>query len=290
MDYRVKTVEFLKTLQERIQKTIVTEEQYIANYIAAQEDFIRSIKSRLNKTDQKPDPKLDPKPDPKLDPKQDQKQDRKLDQPSSGVTIDDGWFIAGRKRRPPMLPKVKSRLLGSAIGQSPVASLVPDTQHELAPGVMLPSRSIRTPEECHTNLGIVCWDQASKRFWFSLNGYAISFSMGNVWWTPQDLKKPIKTTEFDPDKFCHPADIRNYYFPPELEYNIPHPSNDQRNFTAIATFCPTSADADHPSLRISDKTTLKEDIMNAQPADIRYAADYHAHGLGALIAMHHIRK
>ena len=180
-------------------------------------------------------------------------------------------------------------MLGSALGQNPISTMLPETSHELAPGVLIPSRSIRTPEECHANLGMICYDQASKRFWFSLNGYAISFSMGNVWWSAQDLKKPIKTTEFDPEKYCRPEDKLNYYFPPEVDYNVPHPFNDQRNFTAIAAFCPTSVEPDHQSLRISDRTTLKEDILCAKPPDVRYAADYHAHCLGALIAMHHLK-
>ena len=276
MDNHAQSVDFLRRVQDRLNNIIDKEDRYIAEYIASQEEFIKRLKNRFNKNDVKNDVK------PSL--------------PQS-VTVqpvlkteEEGWNIVARKKRILAVSKTRSRLLGSALSQMPINNLAPETLHELAPGVMLPSRSIRTPEECHAHVGMVCWEQASKRFWFSLNGYAISFSMGNVWWAPQDLKKPIKTTEFDPEKYCHPADVRNYYFPPEIEYNITHPCNDQRNFTTIATYCPMSVEADHPSLRVSDKSNLREDIINAKPQDIRYAADYHSHGLGALIAMHLLCK
>lgn len=277
MDYHAQAVEILRCFQDRLQKIVDREDRYIADYIAIQEDFIKRLKSRFSKTEPiEPPAKLESEHVVKT-------QEHVNVKPPE----QDGWSVVARKQRKQLpVTKPKSRLLGSAIGQAPIVSLIPDTIHELAPGVMLPSKSIRTPEECHANIGMICWEQASKRFWFSLNGIAISFSMGNVWWTPQDLKKPIKTTEFDPEKYCHPADIRNYYFPPEIEYSIAHPSNDQRNFTAIATYCPTSVEADHPSLRISDRSSLREDVLCAKPADLRYAADYHSHGLGALIAMH----
>lgn len=276
MDHHAQSVEILKRLQDRLQNTIAKEERYIAEYITMQEEFIKRLKSRFNRIEPKPEPKPELKPEHKHNTVSDHLET-------------DGWSIVARRKKQPVPTKSRSRLLGSAIGQVPVRAMIPETTHELAPGVLIPSRSIRTPEECHANLGMLCWDQASKRFWFSLNGYAISFSMGSVWWTPQDLKKPIKTTEFDPEKYCRPEDKLNYYFPPEIEYDIPHPINDQRNFTSIATFCPTSSEPDHPSLRISDKGTLREDILCAKPGDLRYAADYHAHSLGALIAMHHIK-
>jgi len=282
MDHHAQSVEILKKFQERLQYTIDQEEQYIAEYIKEQEEFIKRLKSRFNKNEQKKDAMFDTQTNAKY---------QNIAESKTTTTNEDtdGWSIVGRRKKQTPAPKVRSRLLGSALGQTPIKNMVPDTSHELAPGVLIPSISIRTPEECHANLGCLCWEQASRRFWFSLNGYAISFSMGNVWWTPQDLKKPIKTTEFDPEKYCRPEDKINYYFPPEIEYDTPHPLHDQRNFTSIATFCPTSVEPDHPSLRISDRNSLREDILCAKAADLRYAADYHAHGLGALIAMHHLK-
>jgi hypothetical protein len=280
MDYHASAADLMRRILERLQKTVDQEDQYISEYIATQEEFIRRLKNRFTREKLTEPTKPEPVKPESVKP-----------EPPKPESDNGGWSIVARKRKQAIpQAKPKSRLLGSALGQTPILSLIPDTVHELAPGILIPSKAIRTPEECHANIGMICWEQASRRFWFSLNGYAISFSMGNVWWTPQDLKKPIKTTEFDPEKYCHPADIRNYYFPPEIDYNIPHPTNDQRNFTSIATFCPTSVEADHPSLRISDRSTLKEDIICAKQPDIRYAADYHSHCLGALIAMHLLYK
>jgi hypothetical protein len=286
MDAHAQSVEILKKFHHQLQETIDKEEKYIAEYITAQEEFIKRLKNRFNHMDHPLDKKFENTQENKSESIQECKSDSNHD------VDDDGWSVVARRRKIQnhVSTKSKSKLLGSAIGQNPLASMIPTTVHELAPNVLIPSKSIKTPEECHDNPGMLCWDHVSRRFWFSLNGYAISFSMGNVWWTQQDLKRPIKTTEFDPEKYCRPEDKLNYYFPPEVEYNIPHPMSDQRNFTSIATFCPTSVEPDHPSLRISDRNTLREDIVRAKPSDIRYAADYHAHGLGALIAMHHIKS
>ena len=183
----------------------------------------------------------------------------------------------GKIPRTVITKQQKSIIRGSALAQFPVQDLVPTVKHEAFPGILVPSVAIKTPEECHQNLGRLCYHAVSRRFWFSMNGIAIPHSLGKILWNPDDLHRPFKSSEFDTSKNCPRKDYNNYYFPEELDYEIDHPTADQRNFPTSMVYCPAGKNTDYPALRIGDPENFMKDITLLKDPDARYAADHASH-------------
>ena len=213
-----------------------------------------------------------PKPQPALELEPEQ------DNASYEMTDETHWIVAKGKHNKKTSNKEVKKLVGSALKQIPVG-IRSEKRYEVAPKVLLPAMVVATPEQCFDNLGKLCWNEVTKKFWFALNGFAIPVSMGRVW---KRGDSPIKTSEFDSDKYCRPEYERNYYKPPEKFGGC-----DQRNFINVIEYCPSAGAAEHSTqLRVADRNNLHTDIKALNDEDARYAVDYASHNLAILLSIY----
>lgn len=215
----------------------------------------------------------------------------KLEDAGSWKTVVRSGKPNNKPERTTKVNQAGPKFLGSGLVQTPVAKLVPATKHEVYPGIWIPSNAIKDPEDClrDENLGRLCYHTETRRCLMGMNGIIYPAGVGEVLWRAADLHRPVKSSEFDPNKNCPPKDYNNYYFPPEIEYGIDHPYPDQRNFPTSMVYCPASEHTAYPAIRVGDPSRLIEDLTVARESDLRYALDKCGHDMliGYLIRLYY---